>query len=114
MKFFLLILFTSTLTLSADVRSANGTIKFDVNSDSAEEMFLNSTGLGVGVSPSTKLHVNGNALITGPLFIGGSSGSDDLNIRGTIGYQVQTVNANATLSGNTTVLVDTSSDNVIL
>jgi hypothetical protein len=98
----------------ADVKSIDGVILFDVDSNQTAEMTLNETGLGVGVTPSTNLHVEGNAMVSDQLFIGGLSGASNLNIHGSIGMSVQLVSANVTLDQNTTVLVNSSSDNVVL
>ena len=38
--------------LQADVRSTNGTLNFDTQSDENAEMVLNSTGLGIGITPT--------------------------------------------------------------
>jgi hypothetical protein len=97
-----------------DVKSPNGVIKFDVESDNIPEMTLNSTGLGIGVIPSANLHVNGNAIIPKEAFIGGNSGSANLNIHGTIGHNFQTVSSNSTLGDYSIVLADSSSDNITL
>lgn len=82
--------------------------------DNQAEMTLNNTGLGIGITPSANLHVNGNAIVTGQVFIGGSSGSSNLNINGSMGYGFQTVSFNATLEESSTVLADSSSDNITL
>lgn len=98
----------------ADVKSTTGQIEFDAQTDGLSEMTLNDTGLGLGVSPSTNLHVNGNAIITEQLFIGGSSGSANLNIHGTIGYSLVSVSDNASLSDDSVIMVDSSGDNIII
>lgn len=110
--FIVLLIFTSSLV--ADVKSITGQIKFDTQMDNQAEMTLNSAGLGIGVTPSTNLHVNGNAIVTEQVFVGGSSGSSNLNVNGTIGYGFQTVTSSTTLGQSSTVLVDSSSDNIIL
>jgi hypothetical protein len=114
-----LLLFTITALLLAtaswaDVKSTTGQIEFDAHTDGSSEMTLNSTGLGIGVSPSTNLHVNGNAIITEQLFIGGSSGSANLNLHGTIGYRLVSVSENTILSDDSIIMVDSSSDNIII
>ena len=58
--------------------------------------------------------MNGNAIISEQLFVGGSSGSSNLNVNGTIGYGFQTVTSSTTLSGNSIVLVDSSAGNITL
>lgn len=101
-----------TSALMADIKSTTGQIKFDTQMDNQAEMTLNSTGLGIGITPSTNLHVNGNSIISDQLFVGGSSGSSNLNVNGTLGYGFQTVSSNTTLSNSSIVLVDSSSDNI--
>ena len=104
-------------SVSGEVKSLDGTIKFDSNFDGAPEAVLNSTGLGIGTaSPSTNLHVAGNALMSGTMVVGGtnSASGSNLHISGTMGYSVQTVTGNTTLSGNSLVLVDSSAGNITL
>lgn len=101
-------------SLMADVKSTNGLIKFDAQMDNQAEMILNPTGLGIGISPSANLHVNGNTFVTNQIFVGGSSGSSNLHVNGTIGYGFQTVTSSTTLSGNSIVLADTSTGNIVL
>ena len=110
----IIVLLILTSSLVADVKSTTGQIKFDTQMDNQDEMTLNSTGLGIGITPSTNLHVNGNAIVTNQIFVGGSSGSSNLNVNGTIGYGFQTVTSSTTLSGNSIVLADTSSGNIVL
>lgn len=101
-------------SLVADIKSTTGRIKFDTQMDGQPEMTLNSTGLGIGITPSTNLHVNGNAAISNKLFVGGSAGSSNLNINGTIGFGFQTVSSNTDLREHSIVLADSSSDNITL
>ena len=108
------VLFLLTSTCLADVKSTTGQLKFDTNNDGQAEATLNNTGLGIGITPSANLHVNGNAIVSDQLFVGGSSGVSNMNMNGTIGYGFETVSANATLSSNSIVLVDSSSDNITL
>lgn len=103
-----------TSTLLADVKSITGQIKFDTQMDNQAEMTLNGTGLGIGVTPSTNLHVNGNAIVTKQVFVGGNSGSSNLNVNGTIGYGFQTVTSSTTLSSNSIILADSSTGNILL
>lgn len=77
-------------------------------------MSLNSTGLGIGVMPSTTLHVNGNAMVSKQLFVGESSGSSNLYVNGTMGFGVQTVYAHATLGDSSVVFVNSSSNNIVV
>ena len=98
----------------AEVESTTGQIKFDTKMDNQFEMTLNKTGLGIGVAPSTNLHVNGNAIFSDQLFIGGISGSSNLNVNGTLGYGFQTVSSNTILGETSVVLIDSSSDNITI
>jgi hypothetical protein len=104
--------------VEADVGSTSGTLYFDVNADHNSEMTLNSTGLSIGVqAPSANLQVNGNALITQQLIVGGVSNTSNsnLHIHGTLAYSIQSVGAGGnTISGHSLVLADTSSGNVAL
>lgn len=100
--------------LSGDVKSPNGTINFKPDFNGPNRMTLNQTGLGIGTSPSANLHVQGNAVVTGQLFVGGSSGSANLNIHGSIGFGFENISVSTTLSGNSHVFVDSSSGNVIV
>ena len=114
MRLVYLLFLISVSALSADVKGTTGQIKFDTQMDNQAEMTLNSTGLGIGIIPSTNLHVNGNALVSNQIFVGGSSGSSNLNVNGTIGFGFQAVTSSTTLSGNSIVLADTSSGNIVL
>jgi len=108
------VLFLLTSVCLADVKSTTGQIKFDTNNDGQAEATLNNTGLGVGVTPSANLHVNGNAIVSDQLFAGGSSGSSNLNVNGTLGFGYESTASSMTLSGNSLVLADSSSDNLVL
>lgn len=101
-------------TVLADVKSQSGTINFNVNSDSNKEMILNSTGLGLGITPSENLHVQGNVIISSQLYLGATEGHSTLDINGTMGMSYEMVSSNTTLGNNTTVFVDATSDNLIL
>lgn len=110
---FLLIFFAVCMSSAfSDVLGVTGEIKFDSDMDGQAEMTLNGTGLGIGVSPSSNLEVQGNARVTGHLSVGGSSSSSNLAVTGSVGYNFQTISANTTLSEYSYVFVDTSSDNV--
>ena len=100
--------------LFSDVRSLNGTIPFDINSDTSYEMILNSTGLGIGGVPSANLHVLGHSILSGRLDVGGQGGSSNLNIFGSLGLSIDNVSTNTTL-GNTSILfANTASNNIFL
>jgi len=107
-----LTLFTSACF--SDVISTEGQLRFDIQMDGQPEMTLNGDGLGLGISPAANLHVVGDAIVSGQLFIGGGAGSSNLNVNGTMAYSYQSMSSNATLSDQTMVLVDSSSDNVSL
>lgn len=102
--------------VQADVKSTNGSIKFDSQFDGLFEMELNSTGLGVGISPTSNLHINGNAIITEQLTIGSSTGSSNLHINGTVGYSFQTItgSSNVILDGSNSMVFVNASDNITL
>ncbi|MBF0198070.1 MAG: LamG domain-containing protein [Planctomycetes bacterium] len=77
-------------------------------------MLLNTTGLGIGVIPSSNLHVNGNALVSKQIFVGGTSGSANLHITGSLGFSHQTMSSNTTLGSSSYVFVNSATDNITL
>ena len=100
-----------------DVRSLDGTIKFDSNFDGTPEAILNSTGFGIGTAtPSANLHVAGNAITSATMVVGGTNNASgsNLHVNGTLGFSVQTATGNTTLSGNSMVLADASAGNITL
>jgi len=80
------------LPLCADIKSTNGVIQFDIESDSTPEMTLNTSGLGIGTT----------------------IGKSTLEINGSLGFGVELVDSDITLSNNTIILVDSASDNITL
>jgi hypothetical protein len=92
--------------IQAAVSSPSGNLFFDANSDGINELTLNSTGLGVGKTPSTNLDVSGNALISGDLFIGTTTGSSNLNLSGTLGFGMSTYTSNSNIGNASMVLAD--------
>lgn len=102
----------------ADIKSTSNVILFKPNLNSSEVMTLNEHGLGIGVSPSTNLHVAGNVIVTGKLNVGSdSSSSSNLTISGTIGYGLSTITSSDSpyaLGNTSTVLLDTSLGNIVL
>lgn len=106
---FLLMGMTMSWTfLFSDVKGTNDRINFDVDSNGSREMILNSTGLGIGVtSPSANLHVQGNAIVTDKINIGGASTQGNLNLQGTWGHGFAQISSNTTLSSHTVYIVDT-------
>jgi hypothetical protein len=110
----LIILLCNYTFLTAAVTSPSGQILFDANADDVSEMNLNSTGLaiGPGLTPSSNLHVEGNAIISQQLTIGDSSGSSNLYINGSIGFSMQTMTSSSNISASSIVLADSSSGNL--
>jgi len=101
-------------TLQADVKSTTGQINFELGNEPNPTMILNSVGLGIGVSPMSNLHVAGNAIFSGNLFIGSMSGHSTLTINGTVGWGFDTLSSNMTLSSQTMVFANSLSDNITL
>ena len=111
----LLFLLAFSPELISEVKSTNGTIGFDVDMNGTFEASLTSVGFAIGqnLTPSTNLQVSGNSIISNSLSVGGgTAGSSNLNINGALGFGVQALNASATLSNSSMVLVDTSSANI--
>ena len=104
--------------VQADVKSTSSSINFDRNSDGNNEAILNSTGFGLGVTPSANLHVAGNAIITGELQVGGrGTFLSNLQINGTLGYSVSNFSSNTILSeqgSSSMILADNSSGNLFI
>ncbi len=106
-------MFYCAFGLSAEgVKGTNGQINFDVSDDGTLEMVLNTTGLGVGISPSANLHIAGNAIVTNTVAIGTTSGSSNLELAGTIGFGFETITSDTTLGDSSLVLVNSVSDNI--
>jgi hypothetical protein len=85
--------------LFADVNSTSGTIRFNVNENS-EQMILNQTGLGISMTPSSKLSVSGNVIITKTLSIGSNTASDNLFINGTMALKPVIFSSNTSLTSS--------------
>ena len=100
----------------ARVKSYTGTIHFDSNADGTPEMILNSTGLSVSTNnPTQALEVQGNALVSRSLTIGGNAmGSTNLYIQGSLGFEGVHISANVTLSNSSRVYVNSASDNIFI
>lgn len=81
----LLIIMFSTMSLYGKVSSTSGNIFFDVQSNGQAEARLNTTGLGLGIEPTEKLHVNGNAIVTQTLT------SANLELTGAFVYAIENV-----------------------
>ena len=114
MKLISLSLLFLVSTLSAGIKSTTGQIKFDTQGDHVTEMILDSTGLGIGATPSANLHVQGNAIVTDQLIVGSCTGGSNLCISGSLGLSCSALSANATLGAHSLVLIDSSSDNIVL
>ena len=116
MKFLIILFyfFLQPIVIISDVRSLTGNIPFDSNGDTYSEMSLTTAGLGIGVTPASNLHVQGNAIITGKLDVGGQGGSSNLNIFGSMGMSISTISSNATLGDTTNIFVNTASNNIFL
>lgn len=101
----------------ANVTSSTGNIDFDISSGSGKEMRLNSDGLAVGpdLSPSVKLHVAGNGIVTSSVSVGSSSqGSSNLMVHGSFGMSTSVVSSDTTLGSHSVVLAQSVSDNLVL
>ncbi len=102
----------------ADIKSSSGNIAFDADANGTQELVISATGLGVGAVPTTNLHVVGNAIfMAGNLSIGTATATSTLQVSGTLGFSTQALSTNTTLtgaSGNTVLLVDTTSGNITL
>lgn len=101
-------------TAHTNILSTDGDIKFKLGQTN-EQMRLNSTGLGIHTTtPAANLHIAGNAIVSGQLHIGGTNGSANLNINGSLGYSILTLSSNTTLDESSYVFANTSSGNVTL
>lgn len=111
----LLAVFAGLSHLLADVKSISGQdINFDLNNDTTKEMILSANGLGVGIVPSNNLHVDGQAIVTGNVYLGTTSSNAALHIEGSLGFERETVTSDTTLSNNTMILANTTSNNITL
>lgn len=98
-------------SMVADVKSTTGTLNFVASSNTLAT--LNSTGLGIGTSPSANLDVSGNASISQQLIIGNSQqSSSNLQIHGNMSFSPLSTSSNVTLNAHSYVLADTSSANL--
>lgn len=111
----LAILFDIGKSIDAAIESTTGSIGFDVNKDGQLEAALSSNGLAIGqISPSANLHVLGNAIISNTLSIGGTQSHSTLTVNGSIGYGLQLAASSLILGGNSTIVVDTASSNIVV
>lgn len=98
----------------SDVTSISGNINFHTLEDQPAKMILNATGLGIGVSPSSRLHVQGNAMVSNQISIGGSSGSSNFHINGTTAFSSDPISIDSNLSDHSQFLADSSAGNLRL
>lgn len=104
-----------TFNVDSSVKSSNGNIRFYTNSNSSDKYIINTTGLGVGtILPQSNLHVDGNALISNSLHVGDVYGQSNLNISGTVGFSLETLSSNTTLSTNSFIMADCSLQDVLV
>ncbi len=94
----------------------SGNIGFDANNDGATEMYMNTSGLGIATtSPSSNLHVQGNAIFqSGNFGIGTTAPSHTMHISGTLGFGAESVSTNSMAGTKPLVLANTASGNIIL
>lgn len=95
--------------MCAAVNSKTGNILFYPDRTEAHGI-INQTGFGIGtLIPSSNLSVQGNSVISDSLMIGSGVSGSNLNINGTLGFNIETVSSNTTLSENTYILATASS-----
>ena len=115
---FLIILFASQFLnqIHGDLKSIDGTIKFDANNDQIPEMILQATGLTIGLgSSSANLAVMGNAIVTRNCSVGSDvMGSSNLQVSGTMALAPNLLSANTTLNSSSLYLVDTTASNIVV
>ena len=106
----------TAVEVRANVVGTSGAIKFDVGMDSTFEATLTQTGLGLGSeAPSANLHVEGIAVISKELSVGGAPlGSANLSIQGSFGMMGVVVTSNITLENNSLFFANSSSSNLFL
>ena len=97
-----------------EVSSLSGKINFDVLEDGVSEMTLNSTGLGVGISPQSNLHIAGNAIIQQQLSVGSSLSSSNLYISGTQSQSIESLSSSGNLYHHSLYLINPASANLQL
>ena len=102
------------VTATGSVVSTTGNIFFDIDSDTTVEAVLNSTGFGIGMSPSSHLSIAGNAMISNQLTVGSAASQSNLNIGGTLGFGIANYSSNATLGNDSYVLADSSTGNLTM
>jgi len=113
---FFVFLINLNFSFGTIIPGVSGVIDFDVNNNKNYEAVLKVSGFGIGtLSPSANLHVTGNVFATDGIIIGSSSiGDSTFNVSGTVGSDHQSVSSNVTLGAYSTVLADTSSNDITL
>jgi hypothetical protein len=96
----------------ANVESSSGVINFDANRDSTPELIVNTTGLGIGIAPNTKLDVDGSSWITGNQTITGSLSSNNFDLRGAFAMTPLITSSNTTAMDNALIMAGSSSANI--
>lgn len=92
------------------MKSENGQIRFNSDNQGEVEATLNATGLGVGLTPQSNLHIAGNGIISEKMSVGGSVTENSLHIQGTMALMPLTSSGgNVTLDQNSLLLINTSS-----
>lgn len=110
---YLFVMLVGTLQASIN-KSSGGNLHVDISDDSTIDMYLTPEGFGIGKEPANNLDVSGNGVISGNLFVGTSSGTETLEVSGAMGYSVESVSDNVTLSGNSQIVADTSVGNIYI
>lgn len=100
--------------LWADIKSTTGNLLFDIDRDQNAEMIMNGGRLGIGIDPSTNLHVDGNVIMSQSLVVGAQTGSSNFGIHGTMAFSVESVASDQTLGDHSYVLADSSSQDLTL
>lgn len=108
-----MIFFACSSQLHAAAKSSTGSIAFDSNRDSNHEMILHSTGLGIGMSPSSNLSILGDSDISHEVCIGGVRGSSNLYIHGALAFPGLITSSSMTIEDHASVIfADSSSANI--
>jgi len=106
-----LVFISLVFSILAELKSTSGSLKFDVDSDSSTDLELNEVGLGVGITPEAKLHVNGN-MVVDQLSVGSTVGHSNLMIAGTMAMSLKSASADFVVNQNSVTIVDTQSGNL--
>jgi hypothetical protein len=107
---FVLTLLVWVASSEASVRSKNG-ITFDHDSNHQSDMTLNTIGLGIGMTPSANLSVKGNVIMVNEGSVSEIYGRSTFELYGSLGYGIQDISSDQTLSGNSCLLVNPALNN---